>query len=154
MYARTLPPFTPSQHWYFIFHSCLLNCEKFLDSVGPEPRSVCMKCPLTFSTILTSTSSEVFRGTRCLFCSLRHFPPDAPKGRQGHTPLGPDLGKWRTDMQFHLVCLTPPGGLLLKKTFKLRGHFMHTGPHCGTRLRVANGSLIGCSIDIIFLFVR
>ncbi len=71
-------------------------------SVGPEPLPVCMKCPLTFSTILSSTSSEVFRDTRCL--------------------------------QFHLVCLTPPGSLLLLKTFKLRGRFMHTGPPCGTRL--------------------
>ena len=68
---------------FWIHH--MINQAKNVDSVcdpGPEPRPVYMKCPLTFSAILTSTSPEVFRITRCSFCWMGHFAPDAPKGRQ------------------------------------------------------------------------
>ena len=100
-------------------------------SVGPEPRPVCMKCPLTFSTILSSTSSEVFRDTRCLSCWVRHFAPHAPKGRQVFRPRFGEMA--------HRYAVPPgmpdtPRGSSSQKTFKLRGPFMHTGPPCGTRL--------------------
>ena len=54
--------------------------------------------------------------------------------KDGGTPLDPDLEKWPENLQVHLVYLRPTGCLRLKNTLKLRGHFMHTGPPCGTRL--------------------
>ncbi len=73
----------------------------------------------------------------CMYKTVDLVPPEIPQANfptVGHTPLDPNLEKWPKNMQVHLVYLSPTGGLLLKNTLNLSGHFMHTGLPSGTRL--------------------
>ena len=87
LHIRALFPHT-SDTWCIVeYHSvwsCHANSASLQDttSVGPGPCPVCERCPLSFSTISTSTWPEMFRITRCSFGPMGHFTVEASKA--GH----------------------------------------------------------------------